>query len=128
LLDRAHLGGIGGALTQAAVCGGAFGQPAMQGTAVFVPCVDGLVALRTDGDKITRVWRHAGQAGPPIIAADAVWVLDGSGRLSALDPASGTERYGTQVGEPVSRFVSMAAIGGRLFVPASDRVIALSLR
>jgi len=128
LLDRAHLGGIGGALAQADVCDAAFGQPAVKGTTVFLPCVDGLVALRTDGDRITRVWRHDGQAGPPIIAAGAVWVVDGSGRVSALDPGSGSERYRIQVGEPVSRFVSMAAAGGRLFVPSDDRVIALSLR
>ena len=128
LLDRAHLGGIGGALTQADVCDSAFGQPAVQSTVVFLPCVDGLVAVRTDGDKLTRVWRHDGRAGPPIVAAGAVWVLDGSGRVSALDPTNGTERYRTQIGEPVSRFVSMAAAGGRLFVPAVDHIIALSLR
>jgi hypothetical protein len=95
---------------------------------VFVPCTDGLVALGTDNDRLTQGWKVAGRAGPPILAGSVVWVLFGSGRLSALDPQGGRELFGSQVGAPASRFVSMAAAGGRLFVAPTNKVTAFALR
>jgi outer membrane protein assembly factor BamB len=128
LLDRAHLGGVGGSIASTAACSSGFGTAAVQGTTVYLPCSDALVALRTDGDKLVAAWRHAGQSGPPIVAAGAVWVLDGDGTLNALDPASGQSRFSTRVAAPVSRFISPAAAGGRLVVPAGTRVSAFTLR
>ena len=46
LLDANDLGGIGGELSSAPVCGGSFGGTAHDGRSIFVPCTDGLVALR----------------------------------------------------------------------------------
>jgi hypothetical protein len=128
LLDRGHLGNIGAALTSIQACNGAFGTAAVLGTRVFVPCTDGLVALGTDNDRLTQGWKVAGRAGPPILAGSVVWVLFGSGRLSALDPQGGRELFGSQVGAPASRFVSMAAAGGRLFVAPTNKVTAFALR
>ena len=128
LLDRAHLGGIGGSLASTDACSSAFGTAAVQGTTVYLPCSDALVALRTDGDKLVQAWRHSGQAGPPIVAAGSVWVLGSDGRLDALDPASGQSRFSAQVAQPVSQFVSPAAAGGRLLVPAGTRITAFALR
>ena len=128
LLDRAHLGGIGGSIASAEACASGFGTAAVQGTTVFLPCSDALVALRTDGDKVVQAWRHGGRAGPPIVAAGSVWVLDGDGTLLALDPADGQTRFSTHVAAPVSRFVSPAAAGGRIVVPTGTRVTAFALR
>ena len=129
LLDRAHLGNIGGSITTTQACNGAaFGTAAVQGTTVFLPCTDGLVALATDGDKLTETWRRNGRAGPPIVAAGLVWDLAGSGTLVALDPATGQQRVATEVGEPASRFVSLSAAGGRLFVAPSNKLTAFALR
>ena len=129
LLDRGKLGNIGGALTSIQACsGGAFGTAAVLGSKVFLPCTDGLVALGTDNDRLTVGWKAPGRAGPPVLAGSVVWVLFGNGRLSALDPQGGREVFGTQVGAPVSRFVSMAAAGGRLFVAPTNKVTAFALR
>jgi len=130
LLDRGHLGNIGGSITQTQVCnnGEAFGTAAVQGTTVFVPCTDGLVALRTDGDKLSQKWWRPGRAGPPIVAAGLVWDLYGSGNLVALDPATGQQRFATTVDRPASRFVSLSAAGGRVFVAPTDTVTAFALR
>jgi outer membrane protein assembly factor BamB len=129
LLDRAHLGNIGGSITSIQACaGGAYGTAAVLRGMVYLPCTDGLVALNTDGDRLVQAWRRNGQAGPPIVAAGAVWDLDGSGRLVALDPTSGQQRFTTQVGNPASRFVSMSAANGRLFVAPGNTLTAFALR
>src|SRR5207248_7056746 len=127
LLDRAHLGDIGGSIASVQVCnGGAFGTAAVQGTTVFVPCTDGLVAVNTAGDKLARTWRRPGRAGPPIVAGGLVWNLDGSGTLAAYDPATGQQRFSVEVGDPASRFVSLSAAGGRLFVAPSNKLTAFA--
>jgi outer membrane protein assembly factor BamB len=129
LLDRQHLGNIGGSITSKQACnGGAFGTAAVLGRTVYLPCTDALVALGTEGDRLVQAWRRPGQAGPPIVAGNLVWVLDGNGTLSALDPASGQQRFATQLGEPASRFVSLSAAGGRLFVAPTNKVSAFALR
>jgi outer membrane protein assembly factor BamB len=129
LLDRAHLGNIGGAITSIQACNGeAFGTAAVQGGEVFVPCTDGLVALDTAGDKLALAWRRAGRAGPPILTGGLVWDLDGNGNLVALDPATGQQRFATTVDRPASRFVSLSAAGGRIFVAPTNTVTAFALR
>ena len=130
LLDRAHLGNIGGSITQIQACSGgeAFGTAAVQGTTVFIPCTDGLVAIDTAGDKLVQMWRRPGAAGPPIVAAGLVWDLTNNGTLVALDPATGQQRFSTQLDDPASRFVSLAAAAGQLFVAPTNKVIAFALR
>jgi len=129
LLDRARLGNVGSALASVQACtGGAFGTAAVLGGRVFIPCTDGLVGLGTDNDRLTEAWKVPGRAGPPVVAGSVVWVLFGSGRLSAIDPQGGRELFGTQVGAPASRFVSMAAAGGRLFIAPTNKVTAFALR
>jgi outer membrane protein assembly factor BamB len=128
LLDRAHLGNIGGSIAQIQACDAAFGTAAVLGSAVFVPCTDGLVALGTDVDKLSIGWRRPGAAGPPIVAGGLVWDLFGSGTLVALDPATGQQRFSAQLEDPASRFVSPSAVTGRLFVAPKDKVIAFALR
>ena len=50
------------------------------------------------------------------------------GTLTAVDPQTGAVRFTTQVSPPVSRFVSLAAAGGRLVVADGNRIAAFSLR
>ena len=129
LLDRAHLGNIGGSITQTQACNdGAFGTAAVQGATVFMPCTDGLVALVTGGDKLSQKWRRQGRAGPPIVAAGLVWDLEGDGTLVALDPASGQQRFAAQLDALASRFVTLSAAGGRLFVAPKNTLTAFALR
>jgi len=129
LLDRGNPGNIGGSIAQTQACNdGAFGTTAVQGATVFMPCTDGLVALATDGDKLSQKWRRQGRAGPPIVAAKLVWDLGGDGTLVALDPASGQQRFAAQLDALASRFVSLSSAGGRLFVAPSDALIAFALR
>ena len=128
LLDRANLGHVGGALTSTPVGAGAFGAAATSGDMAFVPTTGALVGVRVTGDKMQVAWRLPGGAGPPIVAAGAVWSLGYDGRLSGVDPANGAVRFRAQLTVPPSRFVAPAAAGGRLFVADGVKVAAFNLR
>jgi outer membrane protein assembly factor BamB len=128
ILSTAKLGGIGGQLFQADVCpGGAYGGTAYRAPLLFVPCTDGLVALRVTGNSFTTAWKSSSfNAGPPIIAGGAVWSIDIDGAtLNAFDPVSGrilaTESLGS-----VTHFATPSAGGGRLFAPASSQVVGFT--
>ena len=126
ILSTSHLGGIGGQLFQANVCGGgAYGGTAYQAPFLFVPCTDGLVALRVDGNSFSTAWRSSSfNAGPPILAGGAVWSIDiDSGTLTAFAPDSGRVLTAQGLGS-VTHFATPSAGGGRLFAPASSQVIA----
>ena len=128
LLDAAKLGQVGAPLASAQVNSSAFGAAATLGSMAFVPCSGALVAVQTAGDKITIAWRLSGGSGPPIVAGGAVWSLGHNGRLSAVDPASGAVRFSAQLTAPASRFFSLAAAGGRLFVADGTSIAAFTLR
>src|SRR5438270_799727 len=89
LFSTGSLGGVGGQLDQKKVCDGAFGGLAYKAPLVYVPCTDGLVALRVSGGHFAVAWR-GGPDGPPIVAGGAVWSIDtGNGTLEALAAGSG---------------------------------------
>jgi outer membrane protein assembly factor BamB len=130
LLRLDHLGGIGGAAFAKQVCSaGAWGGTATLGSHVFVPCGEGLVALRVSpsGPSFEVAWRADGiSAGPPIVAGGAVWTVDlNSGRLLAFDLRTGKELLSQEAG-PVEHFTTPTAFGGRVYVAATDRVVAFT--
>ncbi|HVW32530.1 MAG TPA: PQQ-binding-like beta-propeller repeat protein [Acidimicrobiia bacterium] len=128
LLDAAHLGHEGGQRFSAKVCHAGFGTAAVSAGMIYVPCVDGLVALRTGADRFAVAWRSpAVSTAAPIVAGGAVWAIDGRGTLTAYDPATGTPRFTTPLG-PVTRFGSPAAARGLLVAATGNRVVGVSLR
>jgi outer membrane protein assembly factor BamB len=94
-LNSSDLGGIGGQLSSLSVCaGGAWGSTAYASGIVYVPCVDGIhaVAVNTGASpSLKSLWNYTNFfAGPPIVAAGAVWTSDiYNGTLFALNPESG---------------------------------------
>jgi hypothetical protein len=127
LLDANDLGGIGGELSSAPVCGGSFGGTAHDGRSIYVPCSDGLVALRVadDGRSFDQVWRSSAfDAGPPIVAGGLVWTVDlSSSALLGFDPAGGSEVVRQPMDE-VSHFASPSSAPGCVFVPTYRSVTA----
>lgn len=128
LLAAGSLGGIGGQAGSVDIGESAFGAGAVSGQMVFVPCTGALVGLRVSGQKMQVAWKVSGGAGPPIVAAGLVWSLGNDGLLKAVDPQSGSIKFTKQFNTPPSRFTSLSASNGLLFVPDSRRITALSLR
>jgi outer membrane protein assembly factor BamB len=128
LLDRNRLGHEGGQLFSARVCAAAFGTPAVTAGLVYVPCSDGLVALRVAGDRFDVAWRSAALSiASPVAAGGAIWAVDGTGVLTAYDPATGLPRFTARLG-PVTRFGSPAAARGLLVAATANQVVAFTLR
>ena len=128
LLDQAHLGHEGGQRFSAKVCGGAYGSAAVAGGLVYVPCVDGLVALRMGADRFDVAWRSPSvSTAAPVVAAGAVWAVDSKGTLTAYDPATGVPRFTSPLG-PVTRFGSPAAAKGLLVAATGNQVAGFTLR
>ena len=118
VLHRYHLGGIGGAVSNLDLCV-SFGGTAVVGARVYVPCTDGVRAVRIDSTgHLHRVW-HASSSiiGSPVVGGGRVWALDpGAGVLYALNPSNGNVLRQIDVGV-TSRFATPALYGRRVFVP-----------
>lgn len=118
VLRQGHLGGIGGEVSQASLCR-SFGGAAVDGDVVYVPCEDGVRAVRVDDQGTLHVlWHAAGSiAGSPVIGGGRVWALEqDAGVLHALDPATGRSLEQVDVG-PASRFATPALHGNHVLVP-----------
>jgi outer membrane protein assembly factor BamB len=126
ILSTTHLGGTGGQLFSKSVCsGGAFGGLAYRAPIVYVPCTDGLYALRVGGNSFSEAWHAGSSAGPPIISGGAVWSIDNDGVLHGYAPDSGSPVASVDLGS-VTHFPTPSAGGGRLFAPADTQVIAFA--
>ena len=143
LLRAPHLGGIGGEAFNARACKtggpalGAFGGTAVAAGLVFVPCKDGLAALRIDASKpsFSLAWEAAPYANSAIFAYGLVWTVasdagtyrgNWKGTLYGLEPTSGAVRAQLPLG-PIPHYPSPAAAGGSLYVAGLGVVYAVSV-
>jgi outer membrane protein assembly factor BamB len=118
VLDRRHFGGIGGQISATDLCT-SFGGTAVVGATVYVPCTDGLRAVRIETSGQLRVLWHADSAitGSPVVGGGQVWSLDPvAGVLHALDERTGAPTAQVDVGE-TSRFATPALTGGSVVIP-----------
>jgi outer membrane protein assembly factor BamB len=107
LLQQGNLGGLGGKVPSKALCR-AFGGAAYANGIVYVPCTNGVRAVRVDGNTMTPTWQ-AKPAGSPVVGGGVVLTVDaGDGTLYALDPASGTVKATVSLGDPTTRFATPA--------------------
>ena len=127
LLNAGNLGHVSAPLATTNIGARPFGSAAVLGSRVFVPCSTALKALDVSSSQVQVAWTLSGNTGSPIVAAGYVWTLGSTGTLKAVDPASGSVVYTRQFGAPASRFISLAAANGRLFVPDGRKITALSL-
>ena len=125
LMRADHLGGTGGQVFDAQVCSsGGYGGTAWAPPMLFVPCRDGLVALRIEGSRFSVAWRAAGTDGSPIVTGDTVWALDlQQGVLHAYQASDGRELASMQTGR-AANFATPAAGNGLVVAAADQRVIA----
>lgn len=131
LLRSDHLGHIGGQVFSGAVCSRAFGATAWQAPYLYVPCQNGLVALKvqtSDTPSFSVAWRGPSVfADTPVVGGGIVWYVERNGTLRGLDAKTGQSRFsatlpGGSGGLP--HFISPTLVGGTLFVAAGPRVLA----
>ena len=118
VLRQGDLGGIGGQVDVQNVCL-SFGGAAVDGNVVYLPCTDGVRAVRVDSTGHLHVLWHAPEpvTGSPVIGGGRIWALDtGGGVLHALDPSTGQSVGQADVGE-ASRFGTPALYGRDVIVP-----------
>jgi hypothetical protein len=130
LLSQTSLGGTShnSPLFSAQVCPGqssdaAFGGDAFDGSYIYVPCTDGVVALSYDQANHTFAfaWQATGVYGPPIVAGGEVWV-DAGGYLYGLK--AGQTVFKLALGSSSSHFGTPAALDNEVFVPATSMLVA----
>src|ERR1700722_12494632 len=96
LLNAKHLGGIGRQeASLSSVCSNDIdGGSAIIGATVYLPCLNGPVALRTaqSPPSMRVLWQASVGGGPPIVAAGLVWTVGKDGVLYGLDTATGNGR------------------------------------
>ncbi len=134
LLNTSDLGGVGGQEFSAKVCsGGAYGGTAYADQLLFVPCSGGLVSLAMNLSSSTshsfaKLWEGPGfRAGPPIVAGNAVWVIDtDGGTLYALNENSGNTLFSYKIGS-VAHFSTPSSADGRIFVAADNAIEAIMI-
>jgi outer membrane protein assembly factor BamB len=128
LLDSNKLGGVGGQTFSARVCSGAFGGTAFSSSTIFVPCTDGLVALRVANGSFTTAWRISGsEAGPPAVTGGVVWTVNrSSSTLLGYSVTTGHQVYSFPLGNMV-RFTGPTAGDGRVFVAGMNKVMSFLL-
>ena len=118
VLKQGDLGGIGGQVDVQNICL-SFGGAAVDGDVVYLPCTDGVRAVRVDGaGQLHVLWHASGSiTGSPVIGGGRVWALDtDAGVLHALDPSTGKSLSQVDVGV-ANRFATPALYGADVIVP-----------
>jgi outer membrane protein assembly factor BamB len=129
LLETRRLGGIGGQLYRATVCpnGGAFGNDAVDGDTVYVPCQAGLTAVQVHGRRFRVLWSSSSASpGSPVVAGGKVWQITANGLLQGIWPATGRVAQYLQLADPMTHFPWLVALGATMYAPDGDRVMDLT--
>jgi outer membrane protein assembly factor BamB len=128
LLNGSHLGGIGNgeAILSGACNNDIDGGTAVVGTTVYLPCLNGPVAIRVTASPpgLAVLWRASVGGGPPIVAAGLVWTEGQNGVLYGLNPATGAIRQQASLGTPANHFPTPSVGDSLLLAPSANRVIA----
>ena len=115
------------ATTETAAFDQVFGSVAYADPYIYVPCPEGIVALKlAAGPSFSRAWTSASiNPGPPIVAGGVVWAINTSnGSLYGLNATTGATRFSALSLGPTTHFSTPTAGLGRIYVPIGDQVIA----
>jgi len=128
LLNGGHLGGIGGQeASLTSVCSNDIdGGSADVGATVYLPCLNGPVAVRAvrSPPSLHVLWQANAGGGPPIVAAGLIWTVGKDGVLYGLSESSGAVRQQANVGSVDNDFTTPSVGDGLLLVASSNRVVA----
>jgi len=130
VLKASSLGGVGGQVYSAQVCGGAlsFGDTSFSGDTLYQPCSNGIEAISVASNgSFSVLWQTpSGSNGPPVLGGGSLVTVDWhNGTLYALNPANGAVEAQIGVGS-VPDFTSPALLGDLALVGTRSGVVAIS--
>jgi outer membrane protein assembly factor BamB len=128
LLRQGHLGGEDGEVASLPVChGDPDGGHAVMGSVVYVPCPNGVTAIRVAAKApyLKQLWTdNDGAAGAPIIADGLVWTIGADNAVHGLNPANGKQVVSIPFGGSANHFPTPSAADGLLLLPGTSQVFA----
>jgi hypothetical protein len=128
LLRQGHLGGMDGEVASLQVChGNPDGGHAVMGSVVYIPCPNGVTAIRVSAKApyLTQLWTdNDGAAGGPIIADGLVWTIGTDNAVHGLNPASGQQVVSIPFGGAANHFPTPSVADGLLLLPGTNQVFA----
>jgi len=127
LINSNNMGHVSNPSFQAALgFGGCFGSAAFDGTRIYVPCSNGLVAVSYvagNPPSFSAAWHVSGCfADSPIVAGAAVWFKDRCGNLKVVDPSSGNVRFTLNTGS-AEHFATPSAGGGNVYIGLANNTV-----
>jgi outer membrane protein assembly factor BamB len=130
VLQESALGGVGGQVYTAQVCGGAmaFGGTSFSGDTLYLPCDNGVEAISVAANGSFSVgWQTStGSNGPPVLGGGSVFTVDwNNGTFYVLNATTGATQAQISVGS-VPDFTSPALLGGLALVGTRAGVVAIS--
>ena len=102
------------------------GGRAVEGSVVYVPCPNGVTAIKvsTKAPYLARLWTaHDGAGGGPIIADGLVWTIGGTA-VDGLNPATGQQVVSIPFGRYANHFPTPSVGDGLLLLPGANQVFA----
>ncbi len=127
LLRQGDLGGKEGEVASLSTCSGnPDGGHAVEGSVVYVPCPNGVTAVKVSAKPpyLKQLWTdNDGAAGGPIIADGLVWTI-GSNAVHGLNPTNGDEVVSIPFGGYANHFPTPSVGDGLLLLPGTDEVFA----
>jgi outer membrane protein assembly factor BamB len=130
LLRQGHLGGEEGEVASLSMCSGnPDGGRAVEGSVVYVPCPNGVTAIKvsTKAPYLKQLWTdNDGAAGGPVIADGLVWTIGSDNAVHGLNPANGQEVVSIRFGGSANHFPTPSVGDGLLLLPGTNRVFAFT--
>jgi outer membrane protein assembly factor BamB len=127
LLHQGDLGGEEGEVASLPMCSGnPDGGHAVVGSIVYVPCPNGVTAVKvsTKPPYLTKLWTASdGAFGGPIVGDGLVWTIDHDA-VHGLNPANGDEVVSIPFGGYANHFPTPTIGDGLLLLPGTDQVFA----
>jgi outer membrane protein assembly factor BamB len=108
-----------------------YGGTAYSAPTLYVACSGEVLAVRADpsGRGFSILWRkpYSG-AGAPVFAFGLVWFVEtGTGRLVALDPADGSQRF-QYPGGSAMHFAAPAVSGDHVYAALNRSLVAVRVQ
>jgi outer membrane protein assembly factor BamB len=128
LLRQGHLGGEEGEVASLSTCrGDPDGGRAVEGSVVYVPCPNGVTAIKVSSKApyLEQLWTdNDGAAGGPIIADGLIWTIGSDKAVHGLNPANGQQVVSIPFGRYANHFPTPSVGDGLLLLPGTNQVFA----